>query len=207
VIYADGRLRWRGGVVLDFEIRFVHVAVAFLTALVSQLALKRWAIPRIAELADNRTYFIDRNIPWLFDGCKRGYSARDVQMHLNALGPKAREYYARWYIPVYDLIFPVALLVFGTLFCLWMTQLRAGFAASVGAEWRLTILMIPLALFVFDMLENLSVLIILKTYPRQGMALVAAASAFTQAKWVSAYLAGLLAVLLLVIGAVRWWQG
>ena len=40
---------------LDFEIRFVHVAVAFLAGVVSQLALKRWAIPRIAELAENRT--------------------------------------------------------------------------------------------------------------------------------------------------------
>jgi hypothetical protein len=127
-------------------------------------------------------------------------------MHLDALGSDARQYYARWYIPVYDRIFPVALLVFGILFCIWVTQPRTGFAVDVGWQWRLVILIVPLALFVFDMLENLSVLMMLKRYPHEGAALVSTASLFTQAKWVSAYAAAALAAVLIVWRALRWSQ-
>lgn len=189
---------------LEFEVRFVHVALAFLAALASQLALKQWAIPRVAELAENKTYLIEQKVPWLFDGRTHGYSAADAKMHLDALGAKGREYYARWYIPVYDLIFPITLFVFGILFCIWMTQPRVGFAVNMALHWRLVILLVPLALFVFDILENVSVLMMLKGYPRQGATLVAAASTFTQAKWVSAYAGAVLAVMLLLASAFRW---
>ena len=142
--------------VLDGKIGFIHVALALLAASASRLALKQWALPRIAELAKNKAYFTDQGIPWLFDGRKRGYSLVDAKMHLEALGYAARDYYATWYIPVYDLVFPVTLFVFGTLFCIWITQPGPGFAVSMHPRWRLTILVVPLALFVFDMLENLA---------------------------------------------------
>ena len=192
--------------VLDGKIGFIHVALALLAAFASRLALKQWALPRIAELAKNKAYFTDQGIPWLFDGRKRGYSLVDAKMHLEALGYAARDYYATWYIPVYDLVFPVTLFVFGTLFCIWITQPGPGFAVSMHPRWRLAILVVPLALFVFDMLENLSVLMMLKTDTNPSPMLVAAASSFTQAKWVSAYVAGALATALLVLSTVNWWQ-
>jgi hypothetical protein len=192
---------------LALNVRSAYVLVALIATLVSQIALKQWALPRIAELADNKTYFVERNVPWLFDGRRSGYSALDAKMHLDALGARAREYYAQWYIPVYDLIFPIMLFVFGVLFCLWTTQPRPGLTSGIGAQWRFVILIVPLALFIFDMLENLSVFIMLKSYPRQGSMLVAAASVFTQAKWISAYSAGAVALFLTVMSVVRWWHG
>jgi hypothetical protein len=147
---------------IDRRIGFVHVVFALVFVVLSALALRLWALPRMTELASDKAYFASLDIPPLFDARKQGYSLDDAKRHLEALGLAAREYYAGVYMPGYDLAFPVTLFVFCTPFCLWMTQPTRRFAASLKPRWRLAILIVPLGLFIFDILENISVLAMLK---------------------------------------------
>lgn len=192
---------------IDRRVRFSHVALAFVAAFASALALRKWALPRMEELTADKAYFKTCDAPCLFDARPRGYSFNEAKTYLDALGPQARAYYAEWYVPGYDLAFPVTLLIFGILFCLWMTQPGRRFAARLRPPWRLAILLIPISLFTFDILENLSVLAMLKTYDGLSPGLVAAASFFSQAKWISAYLAMGLGGILLALGMVGWLRG
>ena len=144
----------------------------------------------MTELASDKAYFASLNIPPLFDARKQGYSFDDAKRHLEALGPAARDYYAGVYIPGYDLVFPVTLFAFGILFCLWMTQPTRRFAAALQPASRLAILIIPLGLFIFDILENISVLAMLRSYPDLDPGLASAVSLFSRIKWLSAYSAG-----------------
>lgn len=189
---------------LDRRIGFVHVALAFVAAAASVAAIRLWAIPRIGALAEDKAYFAERKVEVLFDGRPRGYSFEEAGMHLEALGRDAREFYASWYVPVFDLAFPVTLLLFGVLFCLWMTQPKRAFAAALRPSWRLAILLIPLALFVFDILENISVWTMLRSYPNQTYALVTTASTFSQIKWAAVYGSWALAAGLIVLATLRW---
>jgi len=188
---------------IDRRIRFVHVAFALILVVLSALALSQWAVPRMKNLASDRAFFDSLNIPLLFDGRKQGYSFDDAKRHLQALGPTARDYYARVYIPGYDLLFPITLFAFGILFCLWITQPTRRFAAALRPAWRLAILIIPLGLFIFDILENISVLAMLKSYPSLDPGLAAAASLFSQIKWLTAYCGWALAAALLVLASFR----
>lgn len=189
---------------IDRRIKLPHVALAFLAAFASAMALRKWALPRMEELTANKDYFKTCDAPCLFDARPRGYSFDETKAYLDALGPQARAYYAGWYVPGYDLAFPVTLLIFGILFCLWMTQPGRRFAVRLRPSWRLSILLIPIGLFVFDILENLSVLAMLKTHDGLSPTVVAAASLFSQAKWIAAYLAMGLGGALLVLGMVSW---
>jgi hypothetical protein len=188
---------------IDRRVRFVHVAVALVLVVLSALALRLWALPRMTELASDKAYFASLNIPPLFDARKQGYSFDDAKRHLEALGPAARDYYAGLYILGYDLVFPVTLFAFGILFCLWMTQPTRRFAAALQPASRLAILIIPLGLFIFDILENISVLAMLKSYPSVDPGLASAASLFSRIKWLSAYFAWALAAALLVLASFR----
>lgn len=189
---------------IDKRVGFLHVALAFAAAFASAMALRRWALPRMAELTADKAYFKTCDAPCLFDARPRGYSLDQAKAYLDALGPQARAYYAWWYVPGYDLAFPITLLIFGVLFCLWMTQPGRRFAVRLRPFWRVTILLIPIGLFAFDILENLSVLAMLKTHDGLSPTVVAAASFFSQAKWIAAYLAMGLGGALLVLGMVGW---
>ena len=98
---------------IDRRIGFVHVVFALVLVVLSALALRLWALPRMTELASDKAYFASLYIPPLFDARKQGYSFDDAKRHLEALGPAARDYYAGVYIPGYDLVFPVTLIAFG----------------------------------------------------------------------------------------------
>lgn len=186
------------------RVRFVHVALAFVLAFASIMALRTWALPQMQQLTADQAYFKTCDAPCLFDARPRGYTVEEAKAYLDALGPDARAYYADWYIPVYDVALPVTLLAFGIVYCRWMTQLERRFAVHLTPFWRVAILAIPFALFGFDIAENLSVLSMLKTYPQQGRQLVEFASFFSQAKWIAAYLSVGLGASLLLFGAIGW---
>ena len=187
---------------IDRRVGFLPVALAFVAAFGSAAAMRRWALPRMEALTENKTYhYKDCEAPCLFDARPRGYSFDEAKAYLDALGPQARAYYAEWFVPVYDLAWPVTLFVFGILFCLWMTQPQRRFAVHLRPMWRFAILIIPVALFAFDISENLSVRSMLKAYPQQSRGLVEFASFSSQAKWIAAYLAMGLGV---ALGAIGW---
>ena len=72
---------------IDRRIRFVHVAFALVLVVLSALALRLWALPKMTELASDKAYFASLNIPPLFDARKQGYSFDDAKRHLQGLGP------------------------------------------------------------------------------------------------------------------------
>jgi hypothetical protein len=139
---------------IDRRVGASPVALAFVAAFGSAMALRRWALPRMEDLAANKAYFKSCEAPCLFDARPGGYSFDEAKAYLDALGPQARVYYAEWYVPVYDLAFPVALFVFGILFCVWMTQPQRRFAVHLRPIWRFAILLIPVGLFGFDVLRT-----------------------------------------------------
>lgn len=101
---------------------------------------------------------------------KFAYSVSDVFLALDSMGRQAREFYRMgiWvldfpYMAVYSLFFT------GILFRLW-------------GEGRLLVL--PFVIGFFDLLENLSVLALLDSFPSIPWGLAVTASAFTTLKWV-----------------------
>jgi hypothetical protein len=188
---------------IDRNLKFWHVAPAFLAAFASAMAMWSWALPRMKELTENKDFKVNScEAPCLFDARPRGYSFDEAKAYLDALGPQARVYYAEWWVPVYDLAWPVTLFIFGILFCLWMTQPHRRFAVHLRPMWRFPILLFPIALFAFDIVENLSVLSMLKAYPQQDRSLVEFASIFSRAKWIAAYLAMGLGAALLALATI-----
>jgi hypothetical protein len=67
---------------IDRRIRFVHVVFALVLVVLSALALRPWALPRMTELAWDESYFASLDIPPLFDARKQGYSFDDAKRHL-----------------------------------------------------------------------------------------------------------------------------
>lgn len=101
---------------------------------------------------------------------KFAYSVSDVFLALDSMGGQARDLYRMgiWfldfpYMAVYSLFFT------GTLYRLW----------GLGR-----VLFLPFVIGFFDLLENLSVLALLESYPTVPWGLAVSASAFTTLKWV-----------------------
>jgi hypothetical protein len=132
----------------------------------------------VTELASDKAYFASLDIPPLLDARKQGYSFDDANRH--------------------GTITPVC--TFQAT--IWRSLLRCclrnpvlpqddaptrRFAATLRPRWRLAILIVPLGLFIFDILQNISVLAMLKSYPSLDPGLASAASLFSQIKWLSAF--------------------
>ena len=168
-----------------------HVVAAFAAMAAAFWALKTEAVATLRELAVNKAYF-DSGHPLLFDSAVRGYTADQAREHLTALGNAACFYYGDTYIALYDLVFPLLLLVFGVLFILYATQPGKSHALSVTPLVQRLLLAVPVALFVFDMGENLFVHSMLEMQPAVNAKLVETASMFTQLKWLAAFIEGAL---------------
>ena len=68
-------------------------------------------------------------------------------------------------------------------------------------EWMKLLIVLPLAVFALDLLENVRIFMLLQEWPRISPQLVASASQATEMKWYFSY------VMLVVIGLLALWRG
>lgn len=122
------------------------------------------------------------------------YSGAEAVETLAAMGAEGRALYQTIQIAA-DFIYPAAYSVFFALLITWLFQ------KGLPAESRLQALhVVPFGGFVFDVLENLSILAMLNQYPAIPPMLASAAGVFTLIKWAFAGASMLLAL----VGLVAW---
>lgn len=185
---------------LGAAISLWHVALAFAGMAASYWALATDGVPSLRGLVANPSYFKEGH-PLLFDQRRQGYSVDEAREHLSALGTTASQYYADTYLALYDLVFPLLLLAFGVLLILYATNRAHPHAIDVTPMVQRLMLAVPIALFVFDMCENLFLYSALGMYPTVNTKVIETASLFTQLKWLAAFIEGVLLLGLIVYTA------
>ena len=105
-------------------------------------------------------------------------SPRDIQSRLIELGDRGRPYYLNMYLHGYDFLFPLTLSVFSFLLIA---------KALNGYPWSKLALILPPALFLADVAENITIISILQSYPLEPL-------------WAYAYLGSTIALK----SAIKW---
>lgn len=83
------------------------------------------------------------------------FSTEEIYQRLDAFGRTGRELY-KWFLVTTDVIFPLSLLAFLFLLARYTSQRLAPPSALRGL-----LLVLPFAFFVLDMIENLSIFLML----------------------------------------------
>ena len=166
-----------------------HVITAFLAMVAAYAMLKYDAVEMLTGLVADKAYFEGPHA-LLLDSYMRGYGVEQVKAHLAAMGSDARYFYSDTYLAVYDLVFPLLALAFSVLFILYATQPGAVHGLGVAPAVRKLLIAVPIALFVLDMGENISIRSMIEMQPAVNAKLVETASMFTQLKWVAAFVLG-----------------
>ncbi len=108
------------------------------------------------------------------------YSGAQAIETLAAMGAEGRALYRNIEIMA-DFIYPVAYTVFFALLISWLFQ------KGLAAESRLRAWnVLPLGGFVFDVLENSSIILMINQFPAVSPALASVAGVFTLVKWLFA---------------------
>ena len=178
---------------LGASINAWHVAIAFVAMAAAFWSLHHDGLPQLRSLVVNQAYF-DAGNPLLFDQRRPGYSLEFAREHLGALGNAAISYYAETYLALYDLVFPLTLLAFGILLVLYTTNAAHPHTFDVNPAVQRLMLAVPVALFAFEMGENLLLYSMLEMYPTVSAKVVETASMFTQLKWLAVFLEGILLI-------------
>ena len=118
------------------------------------------------------------------------YTPEQAYAQLTAFGPEGREHYAHSTITV-DFAYPI---VYTLMFCVWLTLLFRN-----SERFRCTVIMLPLAIFTLDIMENSGILIMLANYPSEYYWLALATSVATTLKWLC-----VAPTVLLAIGMSGW---
>lgn len=118
------------------------------------------------------------------------YTPTEAFAHIAALSDEGRQAY-RLFLVTADFAYPISyVLLFAWLIIMLKRNTRWEGSSFPVAP--------PLSVFGFDMLENVSIIGLLTTYPAQPVALALTASIFTTLKWMMAG-ASILVILLLIV--------
>ena len=127
-----------------------------------------------------------------FDLRLGGYDYAEAVELLTALGSEGRNYYGTSHL-ITDLFFvPFFFLAVTSLF-LWLTRPGQRFSVPLNEGVRMIVVAIAFVAFATDLLENISIWVMLGSGEEPATSLVAAASLFTGVKWLA--LAGAVAAL------------
>jgi len=111
---------------------------------------------------------------------KFSYSPETAYEIIEAYGEEGRVSYARGAMTV-DVAYPI---VYTLMFMVWITlALRS---ANMNLTRRCFLSMLPLSVFVLDLIENTGIVAMLKLYPEKHETLAMATSFATSAKWSAA---------------------
>ena len=120
-----------------------------------------------------------------------GYNPARINEMVAAYGQDGRAVYASGELTI-DIAYPI---IYTFLFCLILSLL---FRKRVYAHFRL-VNVLPVGILVFDLLENVCIVYLLKNYPAASSGVASICSVFTNLKWVVSFVV----LGLVVYGLVR----
>ena len=164
-----------------------NVAIFFSLNMVFYLTILFYSIPLVGKSAPNMK---------LFDVSPSGYTQEYAVSLLNAIGPEGRNAYLSLQLPL-DFVYPGLFIISYSLMFAWLLKKNFDLQSKVYYA-----LYLPIVAGLFDYLENVFVILMLKTYPNLSSGLVAAASFATLAKSILSSV--FFTLLLLSIGQVVW---
>jgi hypothetical protein len=165
--------------------------VLFAITNVVYLAMLLYSIPSVTARAPGMR---------LFDMSPTGYSPQYAKELLEAIGPEGRNAYLGLQLPL-DFVYPALFALTYTLMLVWLFKKRFDSAS----KWFF-IALVPAAAGFFDYMENLGIILMLRSYPGLDPAIVAASSMCSLLKSVltiAFYILLLYGVLLLVLKRKR----
>ncbi|NOT03933.1 MAG: hypothetical protein HOP27_04970 [Anaerolineales bacterium] len=144
-----------------------NVAVLFSMNMAFYLAILFYSIPLVLKSAPDMK---------LFDVSPAGYTTEYAISLLNAIGPEGRNLYQSLQLPL-DFIYPGLFIVSYPLLFAWLLKKNHDLQSKVYY-----VLYLPILAGLFDYVENVLVVLMLKTYPDLDASLVAVASFATVTK-------------------------
>ena len=125
------------------------------------------------------------------------FSTEEIYRRLDAFGPAGRDLY-KWFLVTTDVIFPLSLLAFLSLLARYTSQ-----QCAPPPTLRGLLVVFPVAFFVLDMIENLSIFLMLSDYPERHQFTGRLLGYVTVVKRLSMYMAILLPLVLLLLAGIR----
>jgi len=140
------------------------VLVLFILTMIVYMLILLYSIPAVVVQAPEMR---------LFDMSPTGYSPEYAESLLTAIGPGGREMYLTRQLPI-DLIYPGLFAVTYTLMLIWL------FGKRFDAKSKIFLLaFVPSAAGLFDYLENIGIVLMLKSFPKINPMLVHVSSIFS----------------------------
>lgn len=140
------------------------VLALFVLTNVVYLAMLLYSIPSVTAQSPGMR---------LFDMSPMGYSPQYAIALLDAIGPEGRDAYLGLQLPL-DFIYPALFALTYSLMLVWLFKK----VFDGGAKWFFLAL-VPAAAGFFDYMENLGIIIMLRSYPGIDPGVVEAASTFS----------------------------
>lgn len=138
-----------------------NVIVLFSITMIVYLAILFYSIPKVVASAPEMK---------LFDVSPSGYTTDYAISLLNAIGPEGRDLYLSLQLPL-DFIYPGLFIISWSLVFAWL--LKKNYALESKVYYTLYL---PILAGLFDYIENVLIIMMLKAYPDLGSGLVTAAS-------------------------------
>ncbi len=144
-----------------------NVAIFFSLNMVFYLAILLYSIPLVGKSAPAMK---------LFDVSPSGYTKEYAVSLLNAIGAEGRDLYLSLQLPL-DFVYPGLFIISYSLMLAWLLGKNYDLRSKVYYA-----LYLPIFAGLFDYLENVFIILMVKTYPDLSAGLVSAASFATIAK-------------------------
>jgi len=172
------------------------VVVALIVSFAVLAVMVFWTVPYLRRTAGGLEPFDLRPF---------GYTLEEARALLRALSEIGRAYYADVQLQL-DTIYPALYALSRVLLLLWLTTQGRTAARPIPQPVRAALLALPILNAWFDYFENDAIAAMLAAGPEVGADLVARASFWTQAKWLTGLVTEATCVILLAIAFVRWRQ-
>ncbi|MBI2330749.1 MAG: hypothetical protein HYU84_00965 [Chloroflexi bacterium] len=144
-----------------------NVAILFSMNMVFYVTILFYSIPMVLQSAPDMK---------LFDVSPSGYTREYAISLLNAIGPEGRNLYLSLQLPL-DFVYPGLFIISYPLLLAWLLKKNHDLQSKVYYA-----LYLPILAGLFDYVENVLVILMLKTYPDLDLNLVATASFATITK-------------------------
>lgn len=157
--------------VSDFFLRLASgrvVFIGFLVYLAMAAGLMSWGERTIQNLSGKKVQVLDLCF---------SYSPADVHRYLSEYSPEARVFAARFNL-VADMVYPLSYAFFLIVLMAWIWR-------PVRGQWPpfKYLHLLPLAIVIFDYLENICVVSMLFRFPEISNGLIKTGSCLTSVKW------------------------
>jgi hypothetical protein len=140
-----------------------------------------------------------------FDIRPLGYSYEQARAFLEAIGEPGRAYYLRPQL-VLDAIYPPFYAVSRALALWWLTMPGRLYDGAAPQRWRWTLVAMPIAMAIFDSVENICIAKMLGSWPDLSPGLVQVSSLATRVKFLAGMFTEILMIGLAIPALLRWRQ-